>query len=79
MNPISFPEANFKLVPPKGMEDECDALEVFRDDRQIISCWQLTHEEMLEFFKNGGKLWIYVIGRTAPPIGVGITSPFECE
>jgi hypothetical protein len=81
---IDFPEANFTYGPPAGMtEDQVKSLRVFtgpthsedRLDREVISKWQLTPEELAEIARTG-VVWLYIIGDGHPPVYVTGTSPF---
>lgn len=69
--PTKFPEANLLLVKPESMTDEeCTNLPVHKGDGQLISCWQLSEEEIAEVALTG-KIFASVFGEVAPPIWVG--------
>ena len=66
--PIRFPEANLVLGPPQGCEDSVNALTVRRLEGSLVSCWQLTAEELAEIQRTG-VIWLSVWGRqTQPPV-----------
>lgn len=75
MKPIKFSEANMKFTAPPGREQEVDDLPVFSDGNQIISCWELTDEELIEVIKTK-KVYLGVMGNTTPPIMLMGKSPF---
>ena len=76
-NQIGFREANCILERPKGMTaEECSSLEVYRDGQYVISRWQLTDEELDELKRNGGKVYLLILGATMPPACVAVKSPF---
>jgi hypothetical protein len=77
-HPIGFKEATDILQRPAGMSaDECKSLEVFRDGKYCISRWQFTDEELDELKRNGGKVYLLVMGKAQPPAFVGAMSPFQ--
>ena len=78
MNPTNFPESNCVLHPPDGMTpDECDDLAVFRDGRNVISCWKLTLADRIKLLVSG-RLWLGVVGgRTQPPVWLSADCPFK--
>jgi hypothetical protein len=80
MKPRSFPQANRRLLPPLGTEAEVDPLETFCDDSVVISCWQMSAEELDLANRNGGRVWARVYsGNTSPPIALQVESPFGDE
>lgn len=69
--PIDFHGANVTLLPPAG-DDTVAPLHAYRNGRTIVSCWQLSPEEIEEVIRSGGKVWLSIDGRlTAPPAFVG--------
>lgn len=77
-HPIGFGEANCILQRPEGMTaEECVSLEVFRDGKYCVSRWQLNDDDMEELKRNGGKIYLMVVGATQPPVAVAVKTPFE--
>lgn len=65
--PTAFDEADCILGPPAGCEQGVVPLPVKRhEDGYLVSCWQLTPEE-LELIQKTGKVWLSVWGRTTQP------------
>lgn len=81
MNPIKFPESNFTFTKPEDMTDEqCSSLAVCKaTDSEgkpvIISCWQLTPEDMVKI-QETGVVWLTIVGHGMPPVSVHSNSPF---
>jgi len=81
MNPVEFKEQNDVLKAPPNMEG-CGELPICRvadskDNPIVISCWDLSEEEIQEIVKTG-KLYLWVWGRTQPPVGF-TTAPPEVQ
>jgi hypothetical protein len=78
MKPIEFPEANKVLIHPPGMtEEECGDLHVHQtDDGKMISCWELSEEELAAINKTK-RVWLWVWGATQPPVAIDGANPFE--
>lgn len=71
-----FPEQNFKFIRPAGMtEEECGDLPVYMDGQEIVSCWELSGEELDEV-KRTGCVWLMVFGQITPPVCVLGVTPF---
>ena len=78
MTPIDFDESNFTYTAPLNM-DNCDDLKVYKDDSQIISCWEMTPEEKISALFYG-RVWLYIIGQAMPPVSlVAAQSTFRNE
>ena len=77
MKPIKFKETNKILQKPDNMIDEdCQSLYVYTDEKQCISCWKLSLWERLKLIFTG-KLWVRVhSGSTQPPIVLDLNNPF---
>lgn len=74
MQPVSFPEQNDVLG---GGNTGASDLPIYRDGFQIMSCWQLTPEEMLEVATTG-RVYLSVMGAvTQPPVKIYGTYPFR--
>ncbi len=77
MNPVHFPEANLTLTPPAGWPPEaCGNLSTYADGKEIISCWELSDEELLELARHR-RLWVRVAGQGAPPMSLQVEHPFR--
>jgi hypothetical protein len=87
MLPVDFPQRNFVFGKPTDQEDEeCLSLPVFKgetlvDDLQkvypcIISCWQLSKED-LEEVQRTGRIWLSITGQGMPPVSLFTEDPFE--
>lgn len=84
--PEKFPQANDTLKAPKGAEDWCGDLTIFRGVETaehlpgeelpvIVSAWRLTPEELAEVNKTS-IVWLKSYGHTHPPISVTGKTPF---
>lgn len=71
MKPIKFEESNVTYVA-----EGCNDLPAYKGETQIISCWQLTEQD-LETIKETGVIWFSVAGQSQPPIWLGTEKPFE--
>jgi hypothetical protein len=71
---IDFKDSNEVLKGPN-----CNDLPVFYDktSANIISCWELSKEELEEVAKTG-KIWLQVLGYQPPLVVEGI-NPIEGE
>jgi len=67
-SPLAFKEANVVFYPPAGMEDEVLPLHVRRCDGALVSCWQLTAEEIEEVIRTRGVVWLSVMGHWLPQV-----------
>jgi hypothetical protein len=75
-HPIGFGEANSILAASPGVPN-CTSLEVFRDGKYCVSRWQLTDQEIAELKRNGGKVYVLILGATQPPVAIAVETPFE--
>jgi hypothetical protein len=86
MIPVDFPEKNLVYTKPKGWTDEqCSDLPVWsgpvKIDEQgntaasIISCWQLSKEDLEEVNKTG-RIWLCVSSNVQPPVSIFTENPF---
>ena len=73
--PILFDECTKIITPPRGEETTIMPLPVHIDDGKMISCWQLTPEE-LEKVQKDGKIFVWVWSIPMPPICIS-TDPWE--
>lgn len=69
-NPVGFSGARGVADAAPGDEDYVRPLPMYMDERQIISCWRLTAEE-LDMVAKTGVVWLSVtnIG-VLPPVYV---------
>lgn len=66
--PTNFAEANLVLGPPMGCEDSVAPMAVRRLDGNLVSCWELSPEEIDEIARTG-RVWLSVWGhQTQPPV-----------
>jgi hypothetical protein len=78
---VPFKESNGTMGCGQNDPDRVYDLPVYfgtYDDgsRDIISCWQLTTEEIAEIARTG-KVWLRVLGTGMPPIAIQASSPFQ--
>lgn len=64
---VHFDGANVLLIAPRGQEETCNDLHVFRNRRMVVSCWQLEPHELEEIARTG-KVFLSVAGPTQPPV-----------
>lgn len=82
MRGVSFPQQNNILGKPENMtDDECYGLPVhhYVTDRgfpAIISCWELTDEDIEQIIKTR-RIWANTLGKTLSPFSLHSYSPFE--
>ena len=67
-DPVGFEGANgIMMRPPDMTPEECRDLTVWRDGKQIISCWRLTEDE-LKTVRETGVVWLSILGNAMPPV-----------
>lgn len=73
MKPRPFKEMTKILTAPLGEPDqEIEDLPVFRDGRQIISCWKLSPWDRIKALCFG-RVWLGVWGKTtSPPVRLDV-------
>ena len=82
MIPVKFEQANKVYTAPAGMTvEQCGDLHAYKgemhDGQQVvISCFQLTQEELDEV-KRTGKVWLWVFGAGMPPVAVDTKNPWR--
>lgn len=67
--------------PADMTDEECMDLPVFKGTYadglpSIISCWQLSKED-LEEIQRTGKVWLRIVGHGMPPVSVFTENPFQ--
>lgn len=86
MLPKTFPEHNTIYGKPSDMtDDQCMSLPAWKGDvpideegnmaPAIVSCWQLSKED-LEEINRTGHIWLSVTGTQLPPVSVFTENPF---
>lgn len=76
-HPIPFGEANNIIGRPNEMTPlECQSVEAFQDGKNCITRWQLTDDDLNELRRNGGKIYLWIIGQTMQPAIIQARSPF---
>lgn len=79
MKPKNFEEANINYTKPEGWTDEqCVTLPAFKNDEVIISCWEISDEE-LEVLKVTKEIWFYLHAPVQVPIILTADNPFQTE
>lgn len=89
MRPVDFPQANFVLKPPKGLEDEIQELKTHlhatHGPTEFISCWEgeveIDSVELLKLVQGRStkipvKVWLRVQGERHPAVSVTTEDPF---
>ena len=77
MEPVEFPESNKVFHKPDNMsEDECGSLHVHQKSGVIVSCWELSPEE-LKIVNETKKVWLGVLGQGHPPVFLSGTEPYQ--
>lgn len=65
---VPFAEANIRLTGPQGETDpDVYTVHARRLDGTVVTCWQLTDEDIAGINASGGKLWLSVWGQSMPP------------
>lgn len=65
---IPFPEANLRLTGPQGENDpDVYTVHARRLDGTVVTCWQLSPEDIEAINASDGKIWLSVWGQTMPP------------
>ena len=71
-NPVEFEQANRNFTHPSP---EIGDLPVYDDGKQLISCFEFTPEERLEFLRTG-KIYLGICSNQQPPVWVTSIPPF---
>ena len=79
MKPAYFFGSNGSLLGGPGAhfghDEDVGDLPVYRDGSSVLSCWQLSWRERLAVL-FGGRVWLWVMGRTHAPVSLQAESPF---
>lgn len=76
MKAIEFPQANLILNPPAGQEKNINPLHVHHFAEGFVSCWTITDEELERLQKGDRRIWLWVLGKSHPPVLVTNKDPF---
>lgn len=82
MYPVKFAEQNIIFERPYDMNDEeCKPLPAFKGPDEhgfpvVISCWELTREEVDQVIGTG-KIWSVVVCTQPSPMSLQTNSPFK--
>lgn len=69
--PSEFVQSNKRLRAPEGHEEIVSPLPVYTDDRQTVSCWYFSDEEIANIIKTRcAFVNISWPGGTQPPVFV---------
>lgn len=70
--PVEFEGMVRTFGPPPGREEEIGHLPVFGNGYSVVSCWQLSEEELADIIANDRKLFVSVLsGAQVYPLFVG--------
>lgn len=67
-SPAPFRESNLILHGPDGPEDpDVLTIEARRLEGCVVTCWQLSPEDIEEINASGGLIWVSMWGNTIAP------------
>ena len=73
---VPFKEANAVMKGGEGVNDlDVALIQHPCGTRVIVSCWQLTKPEIDEIVRTG-KVWLYIMGQSMPPVCISSERPF---
>jgi hypothetical protein len=77
MNVVKFPEVD-TIAVADGCFDlpMCQAVSGEDQIPTLISCWELSDEEM-EVIKKTRRVWLRILAVHTPPVNVDVFNPFE--
>ncbi len=74
--PINFDESNCTYKAPDGKSTiTIKDLKVYKDSKQIISCWKFSLWDKIKLLFTG-KLYLGVLGYSQPPVWIHVDNPF---
>jgi hypothetical protein len=74
---VDFPEENITFTKPADMTDEeCGSLPAYSDGTQVVSCWELTPED-LQRINETCRIWLGVCMPIPPPVWLTTENPFK--
>lgn len=70
--PVDFGQSNVMFVAPA-----CGDLHAYVDDDsgEIVSCWELDGEELMEVLRTK-RIWLRIVSSEQPPVTVQASNPF---
>ena len=74
MTPKNFPQANLTYTAPPSMPD-CGDLPVLSSRGEILSCWELTDED-LATINNTRTIYLQITANVQPPVALFTEDPF---
>lgn len=83
MEASNFDQSNITMEPPDGVScDEVMPISAFMGEnasgqRVTITCWKITKEELEELHRNGGRVWLTILGLGMPPVTLTTENPFR--
>lgn len=77
MHPVDFPEKNITFQAPPNMP-ECQPLPAHIHPGGIISCWQISDEE-LEILVKTKQIYLCIATIVQPPVSLMVEMPFTPE
>lgn len=83
LHPTNFDGSNVVLLPPEGKTSEevyalCAAHVAVLNEVAVMTCWKPTKDHIEEIAKTG-KIWIVMMGVSAPPMMVAVKKPTDYE
>lgn len=75
MNPQRFAASNIVMRAPANMP-ECEDIHAFADGEHVITAWRPTPEELVKL-NLGEPVYLWIWGRTMPPVSVTMEDPFS--
>lgn len=74
-NGIKFDGSNASYAPPEGVsEDQCKTLHVFKNGACIVSCWELSADELAEINRSKRVFLSVWSGQKLFPVFIGSES-----
>lgn len=69
---VAFEGANVVYNPPAGVpDDQCSAAHVFRNGKDLVTCWELSDEELADVIRTKRVWFTMQSGRTLFPHFIG--------
>ena len=76
MKPVKFPDANIVITKPPSAGGMVKDLPAFADGKVIISCWELTNDELIDLSQTK-KIYLHILGEDMPCALLTVHSPFK--
>lgn len=74
-NPVDFEQSNRNFTHPSP---EISDMPVYDDGEQLISCFEFTPGERIEFLRTG-KIYLGILGTQQPPVWITSFPPSGLE